>query len=59
MLFRSSVFTLVDAKAKKIPVKTGFDDGTNVEIVSGLNPDQRVILLGKRTLGDGQAVRSQ
>jgi RND family efflux transporter MFP subunit len=55
----AAVFTLVDAKAKKIPVKTGFDDGTNVEIVSGLKPDQQVILVGKRTLGDGQAVRGQ
>jgi len=55
----ASVFTLVDGKAKKIPVNIGFDDGTNVEIVSGLKPDQRVILVGKRTLGDGQAVRGQ
>jgi membrane fusion protein (multidrug efflux system) len=53
----ASVFTVADAKTKKIPVKTGFDDGTNVEIVNGLKPDQRVILVGKRTLGDGQAVR--
>jgi membrane fusion protein (multidrug efflux system) len=51
------VFTVMDSKAKKIPVKTGFNDGTNVEIVSGVKPDQPVILVGKRTLGDGQIVK--
>jgi membrane fusion protein (multidrug efflux system) len=55
----ASVFTVVDAKAKKIPVKTGLNDGVNVEIVSGVKPDQPVILVGKRTLGDGQAVQVQ
>jgi membrane fusion protein (multidrug efflux system) len=52
----TSVFTVMDGKAKKVPVKTGFNDGTNVEIASGLNPDQAIILLGKMTLNDGQAV---
>src|SRR5438552_9403760 len=55
----ASVFTVVDNKAKKIPVKTGFNDGANVEIVSGVKPDQALILVGKRTLGDGQAVQVQ
>jgi len=53
----ASVFAVVDAKAKKIPVKTGFNDGSNVEIVSGLKPDQPLILVGKRPLSDGQAVK--
>lgn len=52
----TSVFTVLEGKAKKVPVKTGFNDGTNVEIASGINPDQAVILLGKMTLNDGQAV---
>ena len=55
----ASVFTVVDNKAKKIPVKTGFNDGANVEIVSGVKPDQALILVGKRTLGDGQAVQME
>src|SRR5213592_3379678 len=37
----ASVFTVVDNKAKKIPVKTGFNDGANVEIVSGVKADQQ------------------
>jgi membrane fusion protein, multidrug efflux system len=53
----ASVFTVADGKAKKTPVQTGFNDGTNVEITSGINPDQTVINLGKQTLNDGQPVK--
>jgi membrane fusion protein (multidrug efflux system) len=51
-----SVFTIIDNKAKKLPVKTGFNDGTSVEIVSGIKPGQPVILVGKKALSDGQPV---
>jgi membrane fusion protein, multidrug efflux system len=50
------VFTVTENKAKKTRVQTGFNDGTQVEIVSGLKPEQRVILVGKQSLNDGQAV---
>ena len=53
------VFTIVDNKAGKTPVKTGFNDGVNVEIVSGVRPDQPVILVGKRSLSDGQPVKAE
>src|SRR6266568_5541375 len=52
-----SLFTIADNKAKKTPVKTGFNDGTNAEILSGIKPDQSVILIGKKTLADGQPVQ--
>jgi membrane fusion protein, multidrug efflux system len=52
----ASVFTVADAKAKKLPVQTGFNDGLNVEITSGLAQDQPVIVIGKQTLSDGQPV---
>jgi membrane fusion protein (multidrug efflux system) len=52
----ASVFTVVENKAKKLPVKVGFNEGAKVEILSGVKPDQAVILLGKRTFADGQAV---
>jgi membrane fusion protein (multidrug efflux system) len=54
----TSVFTIVDGKAKKTPVQVGFNDGTNVELVSGIGEDQPVILIGKQTLNDGQPVNS-
>ena len=52
----SFVFTLSDGKAKKVPVQTGFNDGTNVEIVAGLKLDDMAILPGQQTLHDGQRV---
>ena len=52
----SFVFTVADHKAKRTKVQIGFNDGINCEIVSGLNPDQSVILVGKKTLADGQPV---
>jgi membrane fusion protein (multidrug efflux system) len=52
----TSVFTLADGKAKKTPVRTGFNDGINIEILEGAKPDQPVILVGKQTLNDGQSV---
>jgi len=53
---RNSVFTIVDKKAKKIPVKVGFTDGASVEILEGLPPDKVVITVGKQNLNDGQPV---
>ena len=55
----SSVFTVDDGKAKKIPVQTGFNDDTNVEIVSGIQSGQAVILLGNQTLNNGQPVTTK
>jgi membrane fusion protein, multidrug efflux system len=53
----TSVFTIADGKAKKLCVQTGFNDGTNVEIINGLNGDLRIALVGKQTLADGQPVQ--
>jgi RND family efflux transporter MFP subunit len=52
----TSVFVVADGKAKKVPVKTGFNDGASVEILDGLEPKQAVILVGKLGLSSGQAV---
>jgi len=52
----SAVFTLVDNRAKKTRLETGFNDGAQVEILKGLSGNETVILVGKRTLADGQRV---
>ncbi len=52
----TSVFTVADGKAKKTTVKIGFNDGTSVEILDGLTPNQAVILVGKLVLSNGQTV---
>lgn len=54
----ASVFLFIDGKAKKTPVKIGFNDGTNVEIVSGLSGGERVLIFGKTAPADGQAVNA-
>jgi RND family efflux transporter MFP subunit len=51
------VFTVAGGKAKKTPVKVGFSDGANVEILSGLKPEDPVIRFGKTVLADGQAIK--
>ena len=52
----SAVFLVAEGKARKTKVQTGFNDGTNIEVVKGLNADQPVILLGKQPPADGQGV---
>ncbi len=55
---RNSVFAVGGGKAKKVPVKTGFNDGVSVEILEGLKADEPVILAGKQALNDGQPVNA-
>ena len=54
----TSVFTVADGKAKKMPVQIGFYDGTNAEIAGGISEGQGVIVLNKQTLNDGQPVNT-
>jgi membrane fusion protein, multidrug efflux system len=55
---KTSVFTVTENKAHKVPVKIGFNDGASAEILEGLALDQPVILAGKESIQDGQAVNS-
>lgn len=50
------VFTLAEGKAVRVPVKAGFNDGTNAEVLEGLAENARVIIPGKTALVSGQAV---
>ena len=52
------LFTFADGKATRVPVKYGFNDGTNVEILDGIQENARVIIPGKATLVSGQAVKA-
>lgn len=53
------VFKITDGKAKKTPVKLGFNDGMNAEILEGLAEGEVVILVGKATFTDGQPVKPE
>ena len=54
---KTSVFTLVEGKAKKVAVKVGFQDGKFAELHDGLAVGASVILPGKLVLTDGQPVK--
>lgn len=53
------VFRAVDGKAKKTPVKLGFQDGVHAEILEGATEADAVILVGKMTFTDGQPVKAE
>jgi RND family efflux transporter MFP subunit len=53
----ASVFSVANNKAKKMRVQTGFNDGANIEIRSGLEAEQPVIVMDKQALQDGQPVQ--
>jgi len=50
------VFKTADGRAKKTPIKTGFNDGTRFEIADGVAENDQVLLVGKTALTDGQPV---
>lgn len=52
----SSVFVVAEGRAHKTAVHTGFRDSLNIEILDGVAADAIVVLLGKRSLNDGQPV---
>ena len=54
---KTSVFKLVDGKAKKTPVKAGFNDGANVELLEGADEKDTLVVFGKVTVNDGQPVK--
>jgi membrane fusion protein (multidrug efflux system) len=57
---KANAFTFVadGGRAKKTAIKTGFNDGAKVEVLSGLTENEPVILVGKMALADKQAVNA-
>ncbi len=50
------VVTVTDNQAHRIPVRTGYDDGRIVQILSGLSGDEQVVVSNKGELSDSQRV---
>jgi membrane fusion protein (multidrug efflux system) len=50
-------YTVEGDKAVKRPIKVGFNDGKNVEVLDGLKTSDEIILAGKLKLSDGQPVQ--
>lgn len=53
----SVVFVEEDGKARERLVEFGVLDGSRVQIVKGIEPNERLIVEGQRELADGEAVR--
>ena len=51
-----SVYVVDGETAYQRPVEIGFEDDTNAEVVSGLEPGELVVIQGQRALRDGQPV---
>jgi len=51
-----AVFIVENGKARRIPVKTGIDDGMSIEVIEGLTGSEDIVVVGKSNLQDGQAV---
>lgn len=51
-------FVAEGGKAARTAIKTGFNDGAKVEVLGGLTGNEAVILAGKLTLAEGQAVQA-
>jgi RND family efflux transporter MFP subunit len=53
-----SVFVVEQGKAKSVPVQTGITDGKWIEITKGLQGEEDVVVVGKRTLLNGSMVQA-
>jgi multidrug efflux pump subunit AcrA (membrane-fusion protein) len=52
------VFVVEQDVARKVPVKTGIDDGVWVEITEGLSGNEDVVVVGKSRLADGKPAKA-
>lgn len=51
------VFVLQGDRVEKREIKTGFKDGTNYEVISGLQDGEQIIIKGQHFIVDGEQVR--
>ncbi|MCG8566748.1 MAG: efflux RND transporter periplasmic adaptor subunit [Desulfobacterales bacterium] len=51
------VFVENQGKVRFQPVETGFQDGWEIQITRGLNPGDRVVVVGHRIIEDGETVQ--
>ena len=50
------VYKVTDGKVEKVEIKTGIDDGIQVEVIKGLTGSEDIIVKGKNTVSDGEVV---
>jgi RND family efflux transporter MFP subunit len=55
---RTFVYVVKDGIAKKIPIKVGYDDGIQFEVLEGVSDQDEVIVFGKNLVSDNEKVRT-
>ncbi|MBI1871311.1 MAG: hypothetical protein HYS07_08985 [Chlamydiae bacterium] len=50
-------FVVKEGIAKKIPIKTGFDNGIEIEVSEGLGDQDEVVISGRNLISNGDLVR--
>ncbi|MFQ5962731.1 MAG: efflux RND transporter periplasmic adaptor subunit [Candidatus Scalinduaceae bacterium] len=53
---KAYVYVVNDSTVRKVSLKTGIDDGIIVEILDGLDENDKVIVAGKHLVSEGEAV---
>ncbi|HXG21527.1 MAG TPA: efflux RND transporter periplasmic adaptor subunit [Methylomirabilota bacterium] len=51
-----AVFIVEAGRAKRVPVKTGLDDGVGIEVTQGLQGGEQIVVVGQQHLQDGMPV---
>lgn len=51
-----AVFVVENGRAKKVSIKTGIDDGVEIEVLSGLEGTEQIVVIGQNQLKDGSPV---
>jgi RND family efflux transporter MFP subunit len=54
---KSVAFVVADGKAQLRELQLGLSDGTQTEVLAGLEPGDQLVVAGQETLNDGDAVR--
>jgi RND family efflux transporter MFP subunit len=54
-----SVFIVEQDRIRRVPIKTGIDDGVWVEVLEGLTGSEDVVVVGKGTFSEGQTVKAK
>jgi multidrug efflux pump subunit AcrA (membrane-fusion protein) len=56
---QSIVFVAADDRVERRAVRTGGEDGGQVDVLSGLRPGERVVLDAPATMKDGDRIKVQ
>ncbi|MFP4547361.1 MAG: efflux RND transporter periplasmic adaptor subunit [Fidelibacterota bacterium] len=52
-----SCYIVKDGKAVKVDLKTGITDEENTQVFEGINPDDKLIVIGQHNIADGAKVK--